>query len=454
MEAASQTKCMFKARTLLDRTSWAAAPLLACAALWLTAAAAGLSQPEAAPVVTPPQASGPEQNPGDERETEVTLRDGRKISGTLVEITDDTIFLMVGGVRTPLPRSSAARIDTMPTLRERYESLRSVIDEADSEALARLAEWLRSRRMYPEAHTEVLRALAADPGNMNARQLRVLIEEQLKIAEVRGAPRQPRDTATRPAQAATPAGDAFPLLSDDDINLMRVYEVDLANPPRMLISRQTMERFLDEFGGTVVPGRGAVPETAEGRALFLRSKPAEVLGWMFAVRARDYYREVRVLSNPAPLQSFRDDVNRGWLVNGCATSKCHGGEEAGRLWLYDKRPMSDAAAFTNLLILERARTSTGQPLINYEDPAASPLLQLGLPLSESTFKHPEVKQAGRPRWRPVFSSRDDEKFQRAVRWMRSMYQPRPEYPVVYTPPVPRGAGEPVAQEEAGAAPPR
>jgi hypothetical protein len=426
-------------------------------ALWLTAVASSVAQPEVLQLASSEvdQAAGDDQ-PGEERETEVTLRDGRKISGILIEITNETIFLRVGGVRTPLPRASAARIDTLPTQRERYESLRRVIDENDSEALERLAEWLRSRRMYTEAHAEVLRALAADPGNLSARQLRVLIEEQIKLAEVRGVPRQQREAAPGPAArpAASPQTAAFPLLTDDDINLMRVYEVDLANPPRMVISRQTIERFLDEHAGTPVAGRGAVPETAEGRALFLRSKPADVLGWMFAVRARDYYGQVRVMANPPALQAFRDDINRGWLVNGCATSRCHGGEEAGRLWLYDKRPMSDASAMTNLLILERFKTSDGRPLINYEDPASSPLLQLGLPHSESSFKHPEVKEVGRPRWRPVFTSRNDDKFQRAVRWMRSMYQPRPEYPIDYTPPVPRVIAEQPEPEEAGATPPR
>jgi hypothetical protein len=81
------------------------------------------------------------------------------------------------------------------------------------------------------------------------------------------------------------------------------------------------------------------------------------------------------------------------------------------------------------------------PLINYAEPASSPLLQMGLPRDESTIKHPELPASMAGRWRPVFRSPDDERFRRAVEWIRSMYGAkdgkRPEYPVTYEPPQPR-----------------
>jgi hypothetical protein len=186
----------------------------------------------------------------------------------------------------------------------------------------------------------------------------------------------------------------------------------------------------------VVEGKGQIPATPEGRQVFYRLQPAEILSWMFDLKAREFYPEVTVLENPRSFQMFRDRINRNWLINSCATTRCHGGEEAGRLWLHRRQQASDAAAYTNFLILERFRTSTGQPLINYTEPARSPLLQMGLPRDQAFIKHPEVTGVGRPPWNPVFRSQEDDRFTQAVEWIKSMYPRRPEYPIDYKVPVP------------------
>ena len=66
-------------------------------------------------------------------------------------------------------------------------------------------------------------------------------------------------------------------------------------------------------------------------------KPGEILRWFFDLRARELYGSIEVLENPRSMRLFRDEVNRAWLTNNCATSKCHGGENAGRLWLTGRR---------------------------------------------------------------------------------------------------------------------
>jgi hypothetical protein len=123
-------------------------------------------------------------------------------------------------------------------------------------------------------------------------------------------------------------------------------------------------------------------------------------------------------------------------MNGCATTRCHGGEEAGRLYLYNKSPASDRSAYTNFFIIEKFRTAQGMALIDYNEPRRSPLLQMGLPRDKATIKHPDVGGAGRRR-APAFTSEDDPRFRQAVAWIRTMYPNRPEYPIEYTPPVPR-----------------
>jgi hypothetical protein len=179
-----------------------------------------------------------------------------------------------------------------------------------------------------------------------------------------------------------------------------------------------------------------MPRTREGQAALYRASPARILDLMFRVRARNLYSEVKVLDQPRSMRQFRDELHRSWIINSCATTRCHGGNEAGRLRLHNRRPGSDQTLYTNFLILERFRLADDTPLINYEDAGRSPLLHMGLPRDSSRFAHPVVPGAdGRgDLWKPAFRSPTDRRFLEATEWIMSMYRPRPDYPIEYTPP--------------------
>lgn len=399
----------------------------------------------------PAEASAGPRVAGEGEEAELVLRDGRRIGGRLVSRSDTKIVFEVGGVPTTFESAAVDRIEAVPSVEDRYRALRASIDEADAQGLMRLAEWLRSRGRCDLALLEVDRALAADPGNPDGRALRLLIVEQQKLEE---AARQAKERKAAAPEAdvgsakpkAKPEPAAFPLLTEEQVNVIRVYEVDLASPPKMVIARETIDAFLAKYAGQRPEGRETIPVNEQGRKIYAARKPVEILTDMFALKARDFYPKVQVLENPESMRRFRDDVNRTWLVNACATTRCHGGEEAGRLMLFDRKAASDVAAYTNFLILDRFRVAGEDgrrtvPLINYAEPASSPLLQMGLPRDEATIKHPDLPAAMAGRWRPVFRSPQDDRFRRAVEWIRSMYGAkdgkRPEYPITYEPPQPR-----------------
>jgi hypothetical protein len=204
----------------------------------------------------------------------------------------------------------------------------------------------------------------------------------------------------------------------------------------MVIDRETIARFMDEHAGE--PG---MPKNQQEREAMFRLSPSRLLDLMFRLQARELYPNVRVLDQPRPLRLFRDNVHRALIANYCATSRCHGGAEAGRLMLASKRPSAEATVYTNFLILERYRLPDGTPMINYEEPAKSPLLTLALPREAAATKHPIVPgPEGRgDRWKPFYKGTDDKRFTEAVEWIKSMYRPRPDYPIE----PPHVGGEPV-----------
>ena len=410
--------------------------------------------PAAAPdaeVPQPPEAQDtapsetPEAESDESREAEVTLSDGRRVSGILVERTADRVVLRINNITTSYSAKDVTDVVVQPPLSARYAEMRKLLADTDLDSRLRLAEWLRARGAYSLALEEVNSILQSDPDSPEARQLRTWLAGQIKMD---AKARKPVADGKAPAIRLASAPKAeFPVLTPEQINTIRVYEIDLADPPRMIIDRETVTALIDRYSKDEL-----IPRTLEGRESLYRKRPDQILDLMYRLRARDMYNRVRVLEDPKAFRLFRDKVHGGWLMNACASTQCHGGEDAGRLWLTTRRPNSDATVYTNFLILDQYRiqppanaAGTGEqpkaiPLIDYESPENSVLLQMALIGKESQFPHPRVTAAPRSKnFVPIFHSRDDRRFLETVAWIKSMYRPRPEYPVDYAPPTPAGA---------------
>lgn len=406
-------------------------------------------QPEASPPVSPTSAPAPAapadrdpplaDNTGEaEPETLVFLKDGRRFTGLLVSKGEGEINLRINGVNSAFKLVDVARYEVLPPVLDRYRELREAVQD-DPEQIIKLAEWLQAREKYELAYTEVRRALEIEPANTTARSMKLLLEEQIVLKQRSlnsggaggagaGVGEPPAEPERIPAVHERRA--EVPFLRAEQINLMKVFEIDLSDAPRLVIPREAVEEMLRANAASPL-----IPVTQEGRELILRKSPVEILDLMFKLQAREFYPRVQVLDQPRSIASFRDSVQRGWLLNACATTQCHGGTEAGRLVLFTRKPGSDAAVYTNLLILDRFRTKDGKPLINWNDPERSPLLHLGLPRRDSIRPHPPVPSGvnSHDAWKPAFRSTSDRAFQSAVSWIKSMYRPRPDYPVEYEP---------------------
>jgi hypothetical protein len=393
------------------------------------------ANPEQALAVQPPAEQPPaEANP----ETVVILKDGQRFTGFMIERTPEKVVLRIAGIDMTLKASSVERVEVLAPVEERYRQMRAVIDDSDAEQLLMLAEWLRVRARWDLALQEIDQALAAKPGHPEALKLRLLVQSEKELAE---KPRVPRNVhgAGPGAQEGEPA---FPLLSPAEINTIKVFEINLKDPPRMAIPRETVDQLIESYKND-----RRMPQTPEERALLHRASPSKVLDLMFKLRARELYPQVKVIDQPRSMRLFRDSVHGTWLMNSCATTRCHGGAESGRLRLFNKRINTDETVYTNFVILERYRLPDGKPLINYDEPGESPLLQMGLARDVSKYPHPVVPaaEARGDLWKPFFRNVDEMRFQQAIEWIKAMYRPRPEYPIEYKPPTPE-AVMPAADE--------
>ncbi len=418
-------------------------PLLAgVIAIWAGPAARSQDAP-----VSASQPETPAESPTESEATpEVTLilKDTQQVTGLRVDVTTEDVVLLINGIRVPYPMDEIARIHVHEPVMKRYESMRAAVGDNPAQIL-QLARWLRDRERYDLAVQEAKRAAALDPSDPAASQL---VTELIAVAALKAKSRAgDREGRAGRSRRTRPERPEYPLLTDEQVALIKVYEVRLENPPRMLIERETITKLFESHADSSL-----IPATQTGRDAMYRWAPDRVLDLMFRLRARELYREVRILDELPAMVTFRDQINRGWLTSGCATDRCHGGREAGRFWLYNQNTNVVRGAYTNYLVLERFRVGDESlPLLNFEDPEESVLIQYALPREETAMPHPVVPHevSGRDTWRPVFRSRRDRRMKRVIDWIDSMYSPHPEYPVEFEPPEP----PPVPVPDDGTLPP-
>ena len=406
------------------------------------------------------------------RDVTVTLTDGRKLTGTLVTQTADSLTLRISGIDSTIPRSQIVGEPQMELgVLEQYQQKRAAI--ADDDLGAR---YLLARSVYDQAE-----ALAKETGgapralaayelalreldsilqvNANMEQpklLRNVVQE--RIAALKAAAPGPRPPAPRPgprpvppgaakapgpgqAPAPSPAavvpGEAPRLLNEKEINLIKVFEVNLQNKPRISVPRDVIDKILLDFRDTPEMQRFL---GREGERKLRTMTPPEQLGLIFDLRARDLYGEVIIRDLPETLVEFRTLIHINYLQNYCG--RCHADGKAAGLWVVTKpRPQAEEVMFTNLMVLRKTPTKN-IPLIFPDDPERSLLLQYGLPPQDAITPHPEVNKPGMPRWTPFFSGPQDEKFKKMAQWQRTIW--KDEYGIDFQIAGPAPAVEPVA----------
>lgn len=377
----------------------------------------------------------------------IHYRDGRELRALIHKDDFDAVEYEIAGIRNRVARDDVAMVSLEPEFEERYRRFRESIKPNEVDKRLTFARWLVNEKRYTLA-AEELRALTKEVDLPEARELLRQVEAQLAL-DAASTPRppgegdaDPRKSGSRPASHRPPrqAGpvdlsDMLPtrILAPDDVNIVRVYEVDVNKPPRLDISPDVIRDLITKYGSD-----HRIPASPEERNRMFSWEPSRLLKLMFDLKARDLYPRVRVTSEPWSLNLFRTRVHDSWLIPNCATSQCHGGIDAGRFFLHRRNSKEERVRYTNLLIL--LRTPLDHPLVDFEDPESSLIIQYALPRDEARRPHPDVKG-----WKAVFAGSARGLKGETMQWIRGMYRPRPEYPVDYEPPrldaIDRGTGD-------------
>ena len=348
----------------------------------------------------------------------VFLRDGSALDALVIADDYGAVVVLIEGIEHELPRSDVAYVQLKPTFEERLAHARNNFRPDDLEARIELAKWIIENGRLQLAKEELTAVLAQDD-HPEAKQLIKLLDARIALETT-----ATEGLAPRPPKVDRTAGIPKRKLTPDDVNIIRVFEIDFANPPKVTVGANAVKELIRTNADHPL-----IPTDARGREALYSLRDIDKVKLIFDTKARELYSEIKVESEPHSLELFRKRVHNAWLIRNCATSGCHGGTNAGRFYLHRYDTSDPRTVYENLLILERLNLGGSTRLIDYENPSLSLIIQHALPPSAARYPHPEV-----PGYEPVFPS-DGGRMQRETEnFIRSMYRPRPKYPVQFEPP--------------------
>lgn len=365
------------------------------------------------------------------REAVVTTKDGRQLSGEIVSDNDAGVTLKISGILTPVPRAEVQGVEYKKSVEEQYKEKRDQIPDNNLEDRYKLASWLFEQKAFPLAKRELDDLAVRFPDDSRVKLLLRLVEQNLKLsaAPAKETVAKPKATTVAPKASEVrtvtgePKSSADGRLSDEQVNLIKVMEVDPTAQPRVIVPADVVEALLKNHASDE-----AVPKGRDAQAAFRSAKGYQQLDVIFKARARELYSKVKVVDDPKPLQVFKTSIHRSYVLSYCGTANCHGGEKGGDFIVFANLPETDRTAYTNFYILHQAQDAQGY-LIDLSKPELSALLQYGLPRNAATIPHPDV-----PGWRPSFAGLNDPRYQTLLNWVVSLGTIRQNYPFSYSPP--------------------
>ncbi len=374
------------------------------------------------------------------REVELALKDGRQIAGELVTETSAAITVRIKGIDATIPRTEIKDdgVHYKLNLQEQYQEKRDLLADDDLNGHFELARWLYDQKT-PESYklslAELDSILTAHPDHQQASLLRSVVQDRIKSLTKTTTPTTPTPTTPKPPTDKPETTDKPPvsdgktprLLTPEEMNLIRVYEVDIDSqpPPVINVTKDVIEAVLKKYRQDPIL---ADYIGTNGERKLLSMDGADQLKILFKLQARDFYKKVQVREEPANLKNFKTRVNATYLVRYCGA--CHGEGKTPGFFVFTQRATVDQVAYTNLILAGRAK-GNGVPFLVPGQPESSALVQYGLPRKDATTPHPDVRG-----WKPFFSNREDKRYLDILDWIKSLYKHPDDYPIEYKMPAP------------------
>lgn len=291
-------------------------------------------------------------------------------------------------------------------------------DKAAADAQFDKAKALFDQNQFAAAQVENDKALKLDPTNVNAGVLQQMIKTKLAGG---GGPVLGTQTAT----TGGAAGGKIPVLTTQQVSRVRLMELNRDADTRL--TGRIDPKVVEDFWQNVVLLDPQTSKTPAAHTAFV--SPSNLTNQVFRIRELHdpkYMDQISLTSDPAEIIRYRQNVQI-FVLQGCATAECHGGEKApgGNFRLLNPANAPEQQ-YTNYYILAQYGNKDGE-MIDRESPEKSLLLQYALPWASASVKHPKVDVKR-------FTGPTDPRGRAVADWIRSLPIPKPSYGIDYAVP--------------------
>ena len=358
------------------------------------------------------------------KEAVITTYEGRTLTGELVAQDEVSVTLLISGIKTPIPKRTIQHLEIKDEPAEQYRKMRAELQDDDLDGRYRLAYSMYEKKWFDLAMVELQSLERSFPDSDKVRALQAVVksrlERQQEAATPEARPTTP-DTKTPAVTEVTETPGPETRLTEQDVNVIRVYEADLDAKPNVTMPPDTIDKLFKDYASD--------DRLVKDQRAFRKLEGYEQLEVLFSLQARELYPDVIIRQDSPAMREFRSQLHQRYVLNYCATNGCHGDSSPGGLFLFRIQPNSDATVYTNFYILNRMR-GAGSAMIDRDEPRRSLLLQYGLKRDAAATPHPDV-----PGWRAQFNSEEDARFVQYAEAIDQLWKPAPDYGISYSPPV-------------------
>lgn len=343
-------------------------------------------------------------------EVELLLRNGLKRRGKIKKEDWYKIILITKGAKLTFDRSKVLQIKRVQSFDEKYATLEPYVNYKDPEDVLQFAKWLSKEKK----HKLAIVALNRIPENKQTEEIRTLMKLEVAREKLENNDLNTSVKNDDPPPTSIKSKDKIKqnILSDNDINLIRFYELnfDLDQGLKIEAKKSVVKDIIKKKSSS-----GLVTTNPERHKELVEMSAHEIAQLLIDLRLRDLYNDINVTDDPSSIRAFRNNLHNKWLINRCATNDCHGNPNLGGFYLVNARKKSTQTVYQNFLNIRKFKNKDGLRIINLEQPSLSRLLQAGLPIDLAVYPHPIVKK-----WKPIFKSMADPEFISSQSWLQRM----------------------------------
>jgi hypothetical protein len=354
----------------------------------------------------------------------VKTKNGQTYEGE-VEEKPDGVVVTIKGIQTRIAQRDVSSVNYPEDYDKQLAEKRAKLDKTDVKGRIALARDAFNNKRYIPARDILEEALTVDPNNTEANELRDTTMAQIRLERSRQqAPTtDPRfseraNAATTPTTGPAEATD-HRFLKPVDINTIRQYELqDSETDVPLRFERDVKRRYATKLSHRPID---------EFLSLTAMQQAMEIL----KNGAPEMRNDVKIMRDPQAMMIYRRTIQPYVLPN-CATSQCHGGNNAGSLVLSNPAD-SDQATYTNFFILQAYTRKAGggsgvfgkgeMKIVDRTQPGKSLILQYSIPTDIAEFDHPEV-----PGYRPALRGPEDLKYRQILSWIHDSLNPSLDQP--------------------------